>query len=351
MIFTISPHNDYRLPYHKKINDRFSFHSIEPVKDQIIGWKLPPLGGHFIELTYSTGGAKLNFSFYKDFDLYTDHASNVLISNDPRYTGVLLSKDTIGIDITVNDYRMRYMDWKSFFNQGLKSDKSEVLKNLKRRLLSNLAVCLSTSIRPAKIVYTGGLDSSLLAFLCHESKIPFQCIIPEKLKDYFVDLPFQHISYHKPGLCHDIWGLSENIKVSFYDINFADCVTGFFGDTAMLHNNDLYHQCVDLLCSSVEETYDKSVPANYPKFTRRSQCYLSIVNIMTTTKFRQWFENFRILDPYRDPDLTSIICQLNWDEMTSQFGSAWIQREMIQQIDPTYTKHILKNKNQYPIYE
>lgn len=351
MIFSISSHDDERLPYHKKINDQLSFHSLEPIRDQIIGWKFPPLGGNFIELIDIDTVMKFSFSFYKDFDLYADPTKNVLISNDPRYQGTPLDNDIIGLDINKNNYRMHRMNWKPYLNPTIESDQSGIIANLKKRLLHNLEICADIAVSPVKIVYTGGLDSSLSAFLFHQTGKSFKCIINEDCKNFWSDLPFQSISYRKSGIRNDRWGSQEHIKKSFYDSDLTDCITGFFGDTAMLHNNDLYHQCLDLMEYKIQELYDKSLPIFYTKFVRRDQAYASIIKMMKITRFQQWFEDFRILDPYRDPELTLIILKLPWKDISSQFGSAWVQKEMIRQIDPYFTQLILKHKNEYSCHE
>jgi hypothetical protein len=349
VIFTISPREDIRLPYHKKINDHFSFHSLQPLNDNIIGWQFPPLGGNFIQLTDILDGIKIRFSFYKDFDLYADHTNDVLISNDPRYKGVTLDNDIIGIDVIGNSFQLYRMDWKTYLNPNVTADRGKVLAALKNRLLHNIDICASIGRLPTSIVYTGGLDSSLVAFLFNQTGRPFQCIINEDWKNLWPDLPFQSISYRKPSISNHRWASKEHTKISFYESDLTDCLTGFFGDTAMLHNNDLYHQCTKLIDISGAEIYDKTSPADYPKFHHHSQVYAAIVKIMKTTRFQQWFENFRILDPYRDPNLTAIILELSWSDLTSQFGSAWVQKEMITQIDPSFLSMILKNKNEYPI--
>jgi hypothetical protein len=74
---------------------------------------------------------------------------------------------------------------------------------------------------------------------------------------------------------------------------------------------------------------------------------LAIIKILITTKFRQWFDNFVILDPYRDIELTRLIVSLPLVDLLEQFGSAWVQKEIIASMDSLYLNKILKNKNVY----
>lgn len=316
-----------------------------------MGWKFPPLGGNFIECHNIQDGMRFNFSFYKDFDLYADSHNHVVISNDPRYQGTLLDNDIIGLDINDDNYRLHRMDWKPYLDAARTSDRPSVIAALRDRLWHNLEICADVSLSPVKIVYTGGLDSSLLAFLFHDSGKSFQCIMDLRWQKLGDGLPFSHISYRESSRRPDRWACQNNIKTSFYGSEMTDCITGFFGDIAMLHNNDLYHQCRDLMDSPVEELYDLSTPADYPKFSRREQAYISITKIMRTARFQQWFEDFRILDPYRDPALTLIMRDLPWKDLSWQFGSAWVQKEMIKQLDPNFLPLILEHKNQYTIHQ
>ena len=320
--------------------------SVDPSQDGLLGYRLNEHGGNFVQVISTQHGSTVAWSFYQDFDLYQNLDHGILLSNDPRTVGSPIPPDTIGLDITAESMIWRYMPWRSWFTT--QRSRQEVISALVQRLLDNLSACLSVTHQPYKIVFTGGLDSSLLAFMALHHQHPFQCVINQDHRHVWSALPFADIIYRRSESRPDPWLPDSIVSESYYDDDMTDCITGFFGDTAMTHNRTLYDQCAGLDPPSVE-LYDRNPPDPAPRFTNQFQAKQAVLNIMRTARFRQWFQDFRILDPYRDPGITQLVLSLPWVDLCAQFGNAWIQRDIIESLDPTWCEFLLQHKNEYPV--
>lgn len=346
MIFAISNHPLSQFKHQLAVTDQWILSSIDQTAQGLLGYRLGQHGGNFLYVTGSQMEATVEWSFYQDFPLYQNLDCGILLTNDPRCHGTSLRADIIGIQIGRKHTRWHRMDWKPYLNANASQPVHTVLEQIRRKIGLNLNHCLEIAQKPEKIVFTGGLDSGLLAFMAHHEKQDFYTVINLSHQHRWQALPFFNLVYRKSGTISDRWGQSNDIRESYYDADMTDCITGFFGDTAMMHNHTLYHQCTDLYSDSVD-LYDRNPPDPVPKFQHKIQAALAVVNIMRNTRFRHWFEEFRILDPYRDPDLTRLIMQLPWHELCQQFASGWIQKKFIYDMEPNWRDFLLKHKNEY----
>jgi hypothetical protein len=322
------------------LTDRWSFYSLDLPKHGLLGYRLGDHGGNFVEVAQD--GVHVQWSFYQDFDIKQDLAQGVLLTNDPAMPGTKLAPDVIGLSVPDHAMKLHSMDWRPALQREL--DPAEAVHQIRQRLSENLVHCLDQAQAPHRIVFTGGLDSGVLAFMALHQGREFQCVVNTQHRQIWTDLPFPQIIYRDSSVPI---GADPCVRESYYDADMTDCVTGFFGDTALMHNRTLYDQCRDLGAPPVD-LYDRAAPDPAPRFRNQFQARQASINIMRTTRFRQWFPDFRILDPYRDPDITQLVLSLPWNELCSQFGSAWIQREIIQSFDPGWSRFLLKHKNEYP---
>jgi hypothetical protein len=320
-------------------------YSVDESVEGLLGYQLHTYGGNFVRIQKFRDCTKITWSFYQDFPLFQDLDQGILLSNDPFLQGQLVKPDNIGLTIQEKSIFWTSMPWQSWLTSHQSSQ--SVLDKLLQHLNANLSACLNISSRPHKIVFTGGLDSGLLAFMALHQQYQFDCVVNTYHKDIWKELPFSNICYRDSSVRSDIWGPDKGICESYYDPDMSDCITGFFGDTAMVHNKTLYYQCSALGRPEVE-IYDREDPGSVPMFTNQFQAKKAVINILRSTRYRQWFSDFRILDPYRDPNITQLILSLPWPELCSQFGNAWVQRQIIKTFDPSWCDLLLKHKNEYP---
>jgi hypothetical protein len=221
------------------------------------------------------------------------------------------------------------------------------LLQVQQRLEQNLQICLDLS-QSKHVVFTGGLDSGLLAFMAHHCQQKFTAVISSEFKEYWKNLPFP-VCYAE--LQQGMSGIDDdNVKPSFYQKEHTQAITGFFGDTSMLHHGSLYGQSVGLT-DPIDNLYDENQDLSLPKFKNEHQLRLAIVKLSLNTKFRHWFDNFEIFDPYRDPTFLDIITGLSCSELVKQFGTASLQKNIIKNYNPDYLKYICDKKNNYEKFQ
>lgn len=349
MIFAICKNPLLQYHYQHTVTDQWMMYSIDQPVQGVLGYRLHEYGGNFVMTKkFSHDHVAVTWSFYQDFPLYQDLDRGILLSNDPRAQGQSIKSDNIGLEIKGKSSTWHSMPWRSYLTSRLSTDR--VLTALVQRISDNLQTCLAVSSRPNKIVFTGGLDSGLLAFMALQQQQQFLCVVNERHKNIWPILPFADVCFRHSCVRSDIWQPDQSVRESYYDADMVDCITGFFGDTAMMHNGTLYQQCAALDRPEVD-VYDLSASQPSHLFQNQFQARQTVINIMRYTKFRQWFDDFRILDPYRDPGITQLILSLPWQDLCAQFGNAWIQRAIIKQLDPSYCNFLLEHKNEYAILQ
>lgn len=345
MIFTIGTRNILQYPHsHDLGTNGLTLYTQYPLSNWQFGYRLNRYGGNFVKFEIDQLCVRLTLSFWKDFDLWQDATAGVLISNDTRMSGTPLPNDLVSVEIQPSHMCFEYFPWREYLMPESQSV-APILAHIVNALTANLQTCLTHS-QNNKIVFTGGLDSSLLAFIALHRHWSFTAVINQTHREQWAQLPFAQIDYARSTQRSDPWGESSHIKESYYDSGYDNCITAFFGDCVMLHNSTLFHQCRQLH-DEVVELYDRTADPTAVILPSDLHVLAAIKNTMTNTRFRQWFADFTILDPYRDPDLLRLIMQLDKPQRFRQFGSAWVQRQLITSMDPAWAQLLCKNKNVY----
>jgi len=341
MFFTVSSHAHDCLPYSKKITNNLWLHTASP--DQFVGYRLGELGGCFVSI--DTEALLINYSFFKDFDLWHSEELGILISNNTPVQGQTLANDIVSTKIVDQKTQHSYFDWRTFYNQP-RISKNQAVDTVKQLLLDNLLECQKVSSQNLQVVFTGGLDSSTLAFLCHFHRLPFKCLLDHNHQGYWKDLPFDNIQYVKVGT--DPYSDLPDVRASFYQAEHNCAVTGFFGDCTVLHHSALFAQCQDLpYYAKVDNVYSNEPVEQLPRFRNTNQVLSAVRNTLISTRFRHWFKDFLVLDAYRDPRLAAAVMSLDWQDLVEQFGSGYIQKEIIKSLNPQWLDLICDSKNNY----
>jgi len=237
-------------------------------------------------------------------------------------------------------------DTKSWLMSQCQSIDSTVAQ-LKECLWKNLKKCLELS-STKWIVFTGGLDSSLLVFLAWHNRCVFNALVSEEFKNFW-DLPFNthyaKLQNYPEGFEH------HTIKSSFYQPEYNHSITGFFGDTTMLHHGSMYYQSKHLASPLTDDQLYDRADTNLPLFDSEIALRASIVKLSLSTKFRHWFPNFEILDPYRSPLLLDIIMKMSCQDLVHQLGSGILQKTLIKDLDPLNLNYICRRKNDYSQFQ
>lgn len=306
-----------------------TYNSFKPI---LYGYKLGEHGGNFVEFIDN----KIKFSLHKDFKLY--RTSEIFLTNI-TVEGEELPNDIIEYDLETHEYK-RYQPIIGQLSY------ENVVQKITNILLENIQTCLELS--DPKIVYTAGLDSSTLAYLAHYHGIDFTCLIHDKYKDKF-HVPFNNIRYcefqQNPEFV-TVYGPIDNIKPGFYQDENNYLITGYYGDNTILHHKELYHQTKHL-CQVDINLYDLTAPSFDTKLNSKEDIINAVIYINTQNYFRQWFDDFQILDPYRDPRLFETVLSLPLKDLIEQFGSAKIQKDIIRSMNNVWLKNICEHKNDY----
>lgn len=332
MYFVLSK-NKANLPYHKNINGLWlsTLHDVD-----MYGYQLGDVGGNYVNFTDSS----INFSLHKDYKLYS---SEDIILTNIEINGSLLPSNIISFDFLTHS--CTYYE----FSNGSELSYDLVVKNVYDILLENLNAC--AKISEPKIVYTAGLDSSTLAYMAHANNIDFTCLIDSRYKDRFKNLPFANIEYVEFQRYPEFeisYGPVDNIKEGFYQPENNMLITGYYGDNSVVHNTDMFYQAKHLHPNPDDIfLYHIKEPSNYTKYNSKQEMLEGIKYINSQNYFRHWFDNFQILDPYRDPRLSSAIMQLSLFDLIEQVGSAKIQKDIIASLDSKWLDNLCEHKNDY----
>jgi hypothetical protein len=346
MIFSIAKKNFFQYPFEIRLGNEWNLYSWHEINDQkTFGYKIDHIGGNFLEFALLDLEATIKFSFFKDFDVYQDLDNGILLSNDPRHCKGSILHDIIEFRVNGDGSSCVFYDWRSF-KISADTSKTAMIFNIKQKLISNLMQCRPDAGSAMKIAFSGGLDSGTLAFLAHDLGLDFVCVISKEHEFLCENLPFRNITLSNLSTKVDAWGDALDIKQHFYHADMNHCITGFFGDCTMMHNNTLYYQC-EKWCDSSTQIYDRQADHNVPVFTTKGQILLAMIKILRSTRFRHYFDNFLIVDPYRDPEITKLLMNMTWPDLISQFGSAWIQREIIAGMNVSWLDLLCRYKNEY----
>lgn len=333
MYFEYSIKPNHLFPYIYNIKNYFLSTSECLDKSTFIGYKLGEHGGNFIEFNDDF----INFSYYKDYKLKKN--DEVFLTN-LDIDGEEIESDIIKFYYQSNNHE--YFKYEIFSE----SNSIEVENSVKKILIENILKLQQTNTR---IAYTAGLDSSTTAYLAHQIKLDFTAVIFIGIN--LGNLPFKKIEYYKcenrPSF--DIaFGPLENIKFGFYQQENNNLITGYYGDLAMLHHGQMFFQSQHLSNVTVTNLYDQTkYDDRYGIFNNKDELIKNAIWLNKQNYFRHWFTNFQILDPYRDPRLFTTILSLNIDDLILQLGTGFIQKNIIEKIDPTYLKNLCEYKNNY----
>lgn len=329
MYFAITQTPNSILPNCRKFGDVWLS---SMTADNMYGYKLGDHGGNFVEFADDN----IKFSFHKDFKLYRNN--EVLMTNLP-IDGEEVSNDIIQFNINSQECHKKQFNYSEI-------SYNDAVKSITDILLDNIKTCVN--IADPKIVYTAGLDSSTVVYLAHYNQIDFCCLIHNKYKDRLPN-PFTNVEYVEfqeyPKFNISV-GPIENIKPGFYQAENNNLITGYYGDNALLHHRDLYYQSKHL-CDINIELYDLTPPSDYKPFKDKTDIINSVMYINTQNYFRHWFEDFQILDPYRDPRLLEIVLSLPLKDLIEQMGSAKIQKDIIKSMNHSWLNNICDHKNDY----
>lgn len=331
MYFVLSKSPNDILPFRKKCGKLFLSLAYD---NNFFGYKLGHYGGNFIKFHDNI----INFSYHKDFKLY--YNDDIVATNLPIAENKLSNNI-----ISINTHNGKTSSYEFTHFNELSYD--TVVKHVYDILLENLKEC--ASVTNLRIVFTAGLDSSTLAFIAHKHNINFTCLIDDRFK--FNNLPFKNIEYvefQKHPEFTVTMGPADNVKEGFYQPENNFLVTGYFGDNCMLHNSDMFYQAKSLHSNPDSVLlYDQKKSSEYTQFKTKEDLVNAITYINTQNYFRHWFENFQILDPYRDPRIPHLISRLDIDNLVDQIGSGKIQKDIIRSIDHSYIDLLCDYKNDY----
>lgn len=343
MYFEITKSPKSVLPFSKQISKNIWIHQSHNLIFQ--GYRLDEHGGNFLEIIKTESGLQINLSFYKDFCLWQSTDQGILVTN---IQCLELSLPQSTIQVTIHDEKIttkQYDLTTCLYPLSISCSKTTVVEQTKRILIENL-LQLKLRCDDLYIAYSGGLDSSTLAWIAHQQNIKFTAVIDNRFKSFWPDLPFNCVYIDlipDSGDCQFEWS-GKTVK-HFYQID--QCVGGFYGDCTVLHHNDLYHQSSNLTQSDSINSYHPNQTSLLPRFKNTVQLKQGIIKIQSTPHFRHWFDNYEIFDPYRDPRLLATVMQLSLEDLIDQFDQAYIQKIILHNIDVDYHNGVCDYKNDY----
>lgn len=336
MYFSYATKQNNDFPYHYKIRGNWLSTSVDLDTSTLYGYKLGTYGGNFIEFLTNS----IKFSFHKDFKLTKNED---FILTNLEVPGKLLDNDTIQYyyDGTVKHYPYEIKKETTYKN---------VVENFKNILLENIKTLSSENTR---IVYTAGLDSGLIAYLAQSNDIKFTAVIQDKYR--FQNLPFESVEYFNTQKMPEFsitYGSTNNVKPGFYQTVNNNLITGYYGDLCGLHHNQMYHQSKHLMTTKKKITlYDKAKPEDYSVFADKEEIIFCIKYLNGQSYFRHWFDNFQILDPYRDPRLFLSLLSLKLNDLIIQLGTGMIQKDIVKGLNPKWLSNLCEYKNDYEKFE
>lgn len=343
MYFCIAEHELTEFPYRKQLGSYLWYHSYYDTDQTKFGYRLSEYGGNFVEFVFGEEEIKIEFSFYKDFTL--GFGPGIILTNIKKYIETPYSQlivkfychDEMGVNWG------HYKKIKSAFTPETKSWQ-EVLDFVEQRLYSNILTC-STLSSPTKIAFSGGLDSSTLAFLAHTNNLEFVGVVANHTRPYLKNLPFA-VEYNDTsnGIEFAHSQIDNNVKPGFYNVN--NLITGYYGDLALLHHGELYAQSKHL-SSAQHKCYDNGVYSPEHVFDNETALRSAIIKLHSLPTFHQWFDDFQILDPYRDPELFLAVNSLGTEDLIRQLATGDLQKDLIAKCNPDWLDYICQYKNEY----
>ena len=343
MYFEITNRAESVLPVSHKISDDVWLHRQNAQLSH--GYRLGEHGGNFISFDIQHCALGISFGFYKDFVLTQDLAQGVLLSNiQPNL--MPLSGSVVAAHVDQLGIKFTYRKLDSVFAKKSHLSLQQVAHQVRTLLIENLKTIQQQG--PLLIAYSGGLDSSTLAWLAHHAGLKFTAVVDPEYNLPVDLLPFDCVYSSLasgPNLPSYIW---QADTVSHFYHNDR-CVGGFYGDLALLHHRDLFAQAQQLTSTSFDqwEHYDATPGVQLVPFRNHNAMLASIVKLHLMPQFRQWFDNFEIFDAYRDPRLFEAVLQLSTDDLLLQFKTAYIQKYLVSEIDQQCWKVMCDYKNDY----
>jgi asparagine synthetase B (glutamine-hydrolysing) len=233
MYFSVS--DTPSLLYHQKLPSGHWLNTM--FQSTTYGYQLDNHGGNYVNFFVDSDQLIVDFSYFKDFDLGSNSKQGVLLTNIESLIEQPLSPMVVQAQLNGSGLTTRLYNTRAWL-EGQGQTVESTVTQLKECLQKNLKKCLDVS-STNWIVFTGGLDSSLLAFLAWHNQYFFNAVISEEFKNFW-NLPFDvcyaELQNHPPGIEHN------TIKSSFYQPEYNHSITGFFGDTTMLHHGSMYNQ-------------------------------------------------------------------------------------------------------------
>ena len=313
------------------------------------GYALGEHGGNFLHFDFLKQ-LNIQFSFYKDFELTQDLSQGILLSNIYN-NQKKLPNNIIGATLTDQNLTFVYYDVKRFLKPSGGVDINQAVSEIESVLLENLTH-LQQLTKKLYVAYSGGLDSGTIAWLCHKHRIDFTAVVDYRFANFWPNLPFDiEISNltNTPGDTQFVW--NSTVADHFYHPQFNRCIGGFYGDLALLHHGHVYNQSKDLVEEITDSEYDKTVVGSLQKFSSVTALLASVVKLHSGCEFRQWFDDFEIYDPYRDPRLLTAVLNLNLNDLVWQFKTAGIQKQILNNLEVDCWNFLCDYKNDYSKFQ
>lgn len=333
-----------QLRYVTSVNDGWYLHSYLPLTPPTTTWGYrfaSAHSGNAITIQHSEQNTHIDFAFFKDFDLRQDLAKGILLTNLPGSNGTAMPKDVISIEFGTQGFITHKADWKALLGQRGSLSQDQVIIGVMSLLRQNIVMAYHDQ-RSRHAVFTGGLDSGAVCAILDSLDLEHKVIINQLHDGYWPDLQ------HRCIVASAGHRSEAHSPYSFYQPEFSGALTGFYGDTVCLHNASLYAQSHGLIGSHIddENLYDQCQESWQP-FSNMLQIDQAIRHIVLQTRFVHWYPDFDIIDPYRDPEILGMVCRLSNEDLIRQFGQAWLQRSMIQQVAPEWSARLCVKKNDY----
>lgn len=315
-----------------------------------VGYQLGEYGGNFVNISVGSNNLVLvKFSFYKDFYLTHDPDNGIILSNIAVHHKKI-PNTVVSAELFNSKLKLIHFEVTKFFNIQQLLTFDQAVDRLEQHLAANIVQCAQKT-NQTKIVYTGGLDSSTNAFVAKKYGVDFVAVVNQNHKKYWHNLPFDQVQYSHVQLCPEqppTQGLTDNIKSSFYQKDFDQLITGFFGDLVMVHNHTWFQQCSQWSTNHYRyPVYDKTVLQHAVPFSNKIQAKAAVLKNHSIPWFRHWFDDFEILDPYRDPEILKTTMSLSFEDLVEQAGTARIQKQLIDKLGVDRHSFVCDYKNDY----
>jgi hypothetical protein len=343
MYFCIAEQELTEFPYRHQLAPHLWVNAYYDInQDKFFGYRLGEHGGNFVEFEFGDEEVTVEFSFYKDFNL--GFGKGIILTNINKYIDTAISPLTVKFNCH-DELGINWLQYKKIKSAIVPEIKTweQVLVDIELRLLSNLQTCANISDK-TQIAFSGGLDSSTLAFLALHHQVEFTGVVANHTRSYFNKLPFDVVYSDTQETIDYPYSQIDNVKPAFYNIN--NLVTGYYGDLALLHHGELYAQSSELVDQKFD-CYDTATYGPEHAFDNVNSLRSAIVKLHSRPTFQQWFGDFQILDPYRDPELFLTVISLDTEDLVKQLATGQLQKDLIDRWNPSWLSHICKHKNEY----